>query len=353
MSFHPPVRGRQTAPASALSRRQKAALVVHLLVAGGADPGLRDLSPAQQRQLVHDMAALRFVDRATLAAVIAEFAAELDGIALHIPRDPARILALLETQLSNDVVDGLMAEFGGGPVPGSGPWEKVAALEPDVLVTMIESESDEVGAILLSKLSAERAAELFRLLPAERSDRIAAAFSRTDGVAPEAVAQIGMALGRETASQPVPAFEADGVSRVGTILNAATSRLRRTILDALDASDPAFAARVRAVVFSFENIPDRIPPKDMPRILRGVDDAAIVTALAGLPPEQANIGEFILSTISSRMADQFREDVAERDPPTAEEVEAATGAIVTAIRDMEEAGDLTLIRSDDAPSETA
>lgn len=347
MSFHPPTRGQKTAPT--LTRRQKAAVVVHLLVSGGADPGLRDLPPVQQRQLVRDMAALRFIDRETLASVIAEFAQELDSIGLHIPRDPARILALLETQLSDDVVDELVAELGDDVVPGHGPWDKVAALDVDVLVSLVESESDEVSAILLSKLPATRAADLLRLLPAERSDQIAAAFARTDGVAPMAVAQIGMALGRETGSQKEPAFASDGVKRVGDILNASTSGLRRTVLDALDASNPDFAARVRSVVFSFENIPDRIAPRDMPRVLRGVDNTLIVVALAGLTPDQAHVGEFILSTISNRMADQLREDAAEREKPTEDEIENATGAIVSVIRQMEESGDLTLTIPDEAP----
>lgn len=325
-----------------LTRRQKAAVVVHLLVSGGADPGVRDLPVAQQRQLVRDMASLRFIDRETLAEVIGEFAQELDGIGLHIPRDPARLLQMLDSQLSVEVVDQLMAELGESATPGDGAWQSICELPPEEMVAFLEHESDDVGAILLSKLPAERAATVLRLLPEDRGERLAIAFARTDGVSPASVARIGLALSRETSQRKAPAFAVDGAKRVANILNAATSSIRRGILDTLDSVNPDFAAGVRAAVFSFENIPDRVDPRDMPRVLRNIENTTLITALAGLPEDQAQIADFMLGTISKRMADQIREDIADRDTPTAAELEEATGAIVAAIRQMEEDGDLVL-----------
>ena len=325
-----------------LTRRQKAAVVIHLLVSGGADPGLRDLPPDQQRQLVDDMARLRFIDRGTLADIIAEFSAELDSIGLHFPRDRAKVLALLESQLSLDVVDAMTNELGNAALPGSGPWTKISELDAAGLKTMIDGESDEVCAVLLSKLPATRAAELMQLLPPERADRIAAAFAKTEDVTPTAVAQIGIALGRERASRKPVAFATDGVQRVGNILNAATSGVRRAILASLEATHPDFAARVRFAVFSFENIADRISPRDLPKVLRGLDGSVIVTALAGAADDMAEVVDFILGSISKRMADQFREEIGERDPPTPEETELAMSEIVAMIRKMEDDGELTL-----------
>lgn len=168
-----------------LTRRQKAAVVIHLLVSGGADPGLRDLPADRQRQLVEDMARLRFVDRDTLAQVIAEFTTELDSVGLHFPRDRAKVLSLLESQLSLEVVDAITNELGDDALPGAGPWTKVAGLDTDGLMAMIDGESDEVCAVLLSKLPAGRAAELIQRLPAARADRVAAAFARTEDVTPK------------------------------------------------------------------------------------------------------------------------------------------------------------------------
>ncbi len=341
VTFQPPVRApRSPAP---LSRRQKAAVVIHLLVSGGADPGLRDLPPEQQRQLVRDMAQLRFVDRETLAGIIAEFAEELDSIGLHFPRDPAKILALLESQLSLDIVDEMSALLGDAGASGAGPWKQVTALDDAALLEVVTKESDEVCAVFLSKLPAPRAAEIIALIPKDRAEGITSAFARTETISPRAVAQIGIALGRESSTQPPQAFKSDGVRRVGAILNAATSAVRRDILDRLDVSDPEFARKVRIVVFSFENIPARIDPGDLPKVLRSVENTVLVTALAGLAPEQAGVMDFMLGSISKRLAEQIREEVEERRAPTTDEHEAALSEIVGAIRQLEEDGEIVLL----------
>lgn len=331
------------APSVALTRRQKAAVVVHLLISGGVDPGMRDLSRDQQRALVRDMASLRFVDKATLASVVAEFAGELDGIGLHVPRDPARMLAMLDGHLSLDVIESMAAELGLDAPPGDGPWGQVARVEPEVLLTLMEGETDEVCAIALSKLPAARASTAMGLMEEDRADRVTAAFARTEDISPEAVARIGVALGRLTTSLPETAFATDSTVRVGAILNASTAALRRRILARLEETDPAFAARVRACIFSFEDIPARIDPRDLPRILRGIDTATLVTALCGRAPDATAAAEFVLSSISKRMAEQLREEIAERGSVPDAAAEEAMSEVVSEIRRMEEAGDLILL----------
>lgn len=326
-----------------LSSRQKAAVVIHLLVNGGADPGLRELPPEQQRRLVHEMAALRFIDRETLADIVAEFASQLDNIGLHFPRGPAKVLAALDGCLSLEVVEALTSELGDDADPGDGPWRSLGGLPETEIARLMEGESDEVCAILLSKLPAARAASLIGDLAPERGHAIAAAFARTEGVTPAAVSRIGLALARQTATRAIPAFETDAVRRVGGILNNATSGVRRAILESLETSDATFAGRVRAAVFSYENIPDRLVARDVPRVLREVDGDVLIVALAGTPPELAAVRDFLLGSLSTRMADQLRDQMAELpEPPKPDAADAAMAAVVTAIRDLEEAGEIAL-----------
>ena len=330
-------------PPAPLTRRQKAAVVVHLLIAGGADPGLRELSPAQQREIVREMARLRFVDRVVLAEVIAEFAAELDSVGLHFPRDTAHVLALLDGRLSFDVMDCLAAEAGDMDLGGDAPWAEIAGLDAPAILALVEGETDEVTAILLSKLPPARAAELLGHLDEARATAVAAAFARTEDAAPGSVARIGRALARLSGERRAPAFASEPVRRVGDILNAATSGLRRGILDRLDRTDASFAARVRAEVFSFENIPARLAPRDVPKVLKGVPPARLAAALKGVPPSMEPVRDFLLGAISSRMADQVRDQIEEIPDVTPDDAEAAMAEIVAAIRALEEEGALTLL----------
>ncbi|WP_299817065.1 FliG C-terminal domain-containing protein [uncultured Jannaschia sp.] len=329
-----------------LTKRQKAAVLVHLLISGGVDSGLRELPPEQQRAIVREMARLRFVDRETLAEVVQEFAAELDSIGLHFPRDLAAVVETIGGHLSFDVVESLAAEIGPDAPAGNGPWAVIGELDVPSLLAFAEGESDEVCAIVMSKLPSARAAELMAELPPERAEAVAAAFARTEDVTPGAVGRIGMALGRENASRVAPAFETDSVLRVAGILNVATSRVRNAVLESLDASDAAFAARVRKAVFSFENIPERIESRSMPKILKEVDALVVVKALSGLSDEMREVGTFILGTISSRLADQFRDQIAEAGTIPADESEAARSELVAAIRRLEDAGEITFLTGD-------
>ncbi|MEO0861293.1 MAG: FliG C-terminal domain-containing protein [Pseudomonadota bacterium] len=339
-------------PGRRLTQPQKVAVIVRLLAGGGVDPGLRDLPQDQQRRIVNEMTRLRFVDRQTLAETVAEFAAELDNIGLHFPRDVPHIVGALSDQLSLDLVEQLLAESGQEPgALGDSAWEMIAGLEPSALGELLAGETDEVAAILLSKLPAKAAADLLATLEPDRSEAIAVAFGRTEEVSPSAVSRIGAALGRQSASRTAQAFGSDAASRIGDILNSATSALRGTMLAKLEKTDPEFAKRIRGSIFSYEGIPSRVDPRDVPKIMRGLDGSTLTVAIAGAPKELAEVGEFILGSISSRLADQLKEEMEELGTVTSEAAEDAMAAIASAVRELEAEGEITLLAPEAPPTE--
>ncbi len=262
---------------------------------------------------------------------------------MRFPRDTAQVLAALDGRLSIDVIDRLAEECGADMIGGDAPWAEIGGLEVEAILALIEGETDEVTAVLLSKLPPTRAAAILAALPEARADAVAAAFARTEDVSPSAVSAIGRTLARISGERVAPAFEAESVARVGDILNAATSGLRRGILERLDGTDASFAARVRAAIFSFENIPDRVAARDVPKVLRAVDNARVIVALKGLPPPMEPVREFLLESLSKRMAEQMREQMAEMPDVTEDDAEAAMSEIVAAIRTLQESGELILM----------
>jgi flagellar motor switch protein FliG len=68
---------------------------------------------------------------------------------------------------------------------------------------------------------------------------------------------------------------------------------------------------------------------------------ALAGALAG-KGAGAETAEFLLSNLSTRMADTLREETAERSVPTQTETEAAMSAVIATIRDLERAGTIKL-----------
>lgn len=324
--------------------REKAAIIVRLLLAEGARLPLSALPDHLQAALAEQMGQMRLIDRATLAAVVEEFTAMLDDTGLAFPPGIEGALGLMDGHISTTAASRLRRL--AGTAAKADPWDVIAALPPERIMPVLTTESHEVAAVMLSKLPVPKAAELLSQLPGDHARRIAYAISLTGGVDPETVRRIGLSLAAQLDAQPARAFEAGPVERVGAILNVSPSATRDDVLTGLDQQDAGFAAEVRKAIFTYPHIPARVAPRDLPKVLRLVDPTQMAVAIAAsaADPRHMAVADFILSNISQRMAQSLREEAAALPPPRPPEAEAAFSAIVTAIRTLEAGGEITLQR---------
>ncbi len=328
-----------------LQPSQKAAVIVRLLLTQGLSPAIDRLSPAQQERLTQSMANLGHINRDTLGAVVREFAEALDNMALTFPSALSDAVALLEPHLSAKAQEALSEK--AALHDGTDPWTQLAAMEAETLRPILSRESAEICAILLSKIGVAKAAQLLAALPEDRAPAVAHAVSLTATISPQTIETIGETLLNQIRSTPRSAFKASAVDRVGAILNSATGVTRDAVLEGIIARDALFGEEVRRAIFTFDHIPRRIDPKDVPKIIREVESDSLVTALAaGLETAPLSV-EFLLENMSKRMAEQLREEAEGRSMPRLEEGEAAQARIVAAIRDLESAGELLLVPAEE------
>lgn len=323
------------APPRPLCPREKAAVIVRLLLAEGFDLPLSSLPAAMQADLAEQIASMRLVDRATMEAVLREFLETLEQAGIAFPDGIDGVLGLMGDHLSEDAAARLRRRSGGP----ADPWDRIVTLSPDRLLPALTDEAPEVSAILLSKLPVPKAAELLAKLPGERARRIALAVSRTAATDPETVLRIGRALLADLENAPQRAFATGPAERVGAILNVATSATRDAVLDGLENEDAGFAADLRRAIFTYAHIPARLSPRDAPKVIRAVDPATLVTALITGPSE---VADFLLANISQRMAQGLREEMAERGAVEEKVGDEAQTAVILAIRQLEGAGELAV-----------
>ncbi len=329
----------------ALSSRQKAAVVVRLLLNEGADIPLEELPDVLQEKLTHQLGQMGLVDRVTLASVAHEFAEALDSIGLSFPHGLAGALDAVSDRIAPATAARLRKEAGVRQI--GDPWQRLREVPTEDLAAIAQAESTEIAAVMLSKLETANAAQLLGHLPGPVARRITYAVSKTANITPEAVERIGWSLAAQLDRRPATAF-ADGPGvRVGAILNQSAAATRDGLLTALDEEDTDFAALVRQSIFTFAHIPSRILPRDVPAILRGVEQADLVTALAGAQAEDDKTAvEFLLSNMSTRMADNLREEINERGKMKLSEAEDAMTLVVSAIRNLVADGAIVLIEED-------
>lgn len=327
--------------------REKAAIIVRFLLAEGANLPLSKLPDHLQAALTEQMGKMRSVDRKTLANVLEEFRAELEAIGLSFPGGIEAALAVMDGHISANAASRLRRLAGDSAK--ADPWERLKILSSDRLLPVLQDESVEVAAVALSKLPVEKSAELLGKLPGERARRVAYAVSQTGNIDPETVRRIGLSLAAQLDTQPAKAFETDPVQRVGAILNVSAALTREDVLQGLQETDADFAQQVRKSIFTFVHVPKRLLGRDIPKVIRLTDPAALVTALAACDgnPELEAARDFTLSNMSQRMAQSLREEMAARGKVKEKDAEEAMTAIVSAIRQLESAGELILITDEE------
>lgn len=331
---------RPLSAAATLSRRQKAAIVVRLLLAEGASLPLSDLPESLQSELATQMSQMRYVDRATLHEVIGEFADELDAIGIAFPAGIEGVLSILEGAISPDIAQRLRQQ--SGLVWTHDPWDTIAGIDGDRLLPFLETESPEVAAVILSKLKVGKAAELLNRLPGDRARRITYAVSETAEIAPDTVRRIGLSLAATLKAEPPRAFVTGAVNRVGAILNMSEAATREGVLKGLEEDDKDFADEVRRSIFTFPDIPRRIEALDVPLVMRAVDQATVVTVVAAADSETQLAVDYLLDNMSKRMAGTIKDEAAEMGQPKAKQAEIARRAVLEAIRNLLDTNQITL-----------
>lgn len=327
-------------------------MIVQMLVDEGSSLPLAQLPESLQLALTHELGSLRLIDRGTVDAVATEFAAELEAVGLNAPGTHDGAVETLADHLSPPLAARLRRQLAS--VRDGDHWPQIIALGHEQLIAILTSESTEVCAVTMSKLPVAEAAAVLAKIPGERARRITYAMSQTADISPETVRRIGLALADDYCKPKEIAFEKAPVQRLGAILNQSPNDTREDVLEGLTTEDQDFANDVRRAIFTYKDIATRVKPTDIPNCIRSVDGQVLTTAVAaGLAgePEFVASSEFILESISQRMAAQVREDGEELGRIKKATAEAAMTEVTTAIREMVDGGVITLIDPDEAVEE--
>ncbi len=335
-------------PAVQMTRRRKAALVVQMMLSEGGKLTLTDLPEHLQELLAIEMTAIRLVDKDTVNAVAEEFSSLLEAVGHAGPGTADETIGTIAEHVSPNLAKKLKTRFG--LAEGADPWVRIEALETDDLVHILERESVQVGAVILSKLPVEKAASLLGMLEGPRARAITIAMKDTADIAPTVVDRIGKAILAGNGQEKTLAFEKTPVDRLGAILNNSPAMTREGLLTDIEAENERFANDVRKAIFTFADIPDRVTPTDIPNVLRAVTPELLTIAMAAALSENNNnteAAEFILSNVSQRMAGAMREEALETGAVKPKQAEEAMNAVAAAIKEQADIGAITFVTAEE------
>lgn len=318
----------------------RAAIALVALGAEQAAEVLRHMPEEQAERLSAELATLGAIDEAMLDAVCNDLASATTGDPLPeggvgFTRD------VLGRVVGPQRAEELIRQFmGGDPTP----LLFLNSMEPDAIRGLLAGESPQVVAIIVSAVPHTLAGRIIDLLePAAQADvaRRVATMAPPDAALlrdiDRGLREKALALGASTGdagAEPAPG----GVDQLASILQGAGRATERQVLDGLRLVDPELADSVRDKMFTFEDI-IKLTDKDLQLVLREVDGKDLVLALRGTAEE---LTERVLSNMSQRAAETLREDMEMQPPQKRAVVEEAQTQVVTAIRMLEDTGQLTL-----------
>ncbi|MCC5966753.1 MAG: flagellar motor switch protein FliG [Natronohydrobacter sp.] len=323
-----------------LSGAQKAAIIVRLLLAEGLDAPVSALPHDLQSQLTQTLGSMRLVDRATMCAVVEEFVEMLEQVGLSFPDGLEGALSLLDGKLDARATQTLRALSRGQGE--NDPWVVVDQAEIADLLHLLTQESQLVGAVMLSKISTDKAAQILMKLPAEDAQALAISLSRTEDILPETVARIGATLAEQLGAKPSRAFSAPPSRRMGEILNVSPATLRDQLLRDVERADQGYAVGIRKALFTFQDIPARLATRDVPTVMREASTEDLMLVMAAKQPEDQPTIDFLLENMSKRVAETLREDAVAVPPPASDAYDAAALRLAATVRRLAEAGTITL-----------
>ena len=195
----------------------------------------------------------------------------------------------------------------------------------------------------MSQLDPTQAAGVLNGLSDELQSEVAFRVAQMDNISPLVLRELEDSLGNELQSiLSGQITEIGGPKAVAEILNRTGRSTEKAVLERLDGQDPELAEEVRNQMFTFDDIAN-LTDQEIQMILREVDTKDLAVALKGASED---LFERIIGNMSERVGNMLKEEIQFSGPVRMSDVEEIQLRIIQTVRQLEEAGQVTVVRGD-------
>jgi len=330
--------------ASALTGKQKAAMLLMSLDPATVAELLRGLNP----EVVQDLAVeLAYLDASGLSSkqsneVARQFYNSLKtGQKFHLN---SFLKHMLKSSLSEDKATQIQTQIQD-LVRRRDPFIFVRSIDSQTIASSLENEHPQAAAVVLSELPAKKSSEVIGLLGEGIRVSVIGRMASSETITAEAKTRIAQTLckrleavttGKEGAAAVRPE---QSLRKLAVILRNLGKELRDGLLSAIQEKDNTAGEKIANLMIVWEDIL-QVADRSLQEALRGLDSGKL--ALALVKAEESIIGK-IKSNISERAAATLDEEAELITAPKTQDVEDARNEIVQILRGMNEKGELVFI----------
>ncbi|MBD3337419.1 MAG: flagellar motor switch protein FliG [Candidatus Eisenbacteria bacterium] len=219
--------------------------------------------------------------------------------------------------------------------------EAIEQIEPEQLLSFIQSEHPQTMALILARLDTQQGAAVLTHLPQEVQPDVIKRMATMEQISQETFAEMDSilreqikVLGRASSSR------LGGVESVAEVLNKVDRGTEKNILGNLDRDDPELAAKIKNLMFVFEDIV-HLMDRDIQQVLKEVDSKDLALALK---VASEDVKTKVYNNMSQRASEMLRDEIEYLGPVRLKTVEESQQRIVEAIRRLEEQGKIVVTR---------
>lgn len=318
-----------------MSGPQRAAVILLVLGEEHGRAIWQQFDDDEIRIITRAMAELGTVDADEVERLMLDFVGKLSS-AGAITGSFDRTISLLEKILPTDQVALIMEEIRGPA--GRNMWQKLGNIDAVVLANFLKNEYPQTIAVILSKIRPDHSANVLRNLPNDLSIEVVGRMLRLESVQKEALDHIENTLRTEFVSTLTQTRRRDPHEMMAEIFNGFDRQTEIRFLSALDASNQESAERIRALMFTFEDL-GKLDPAGLQTLMRQADKDTLARALKGA---SQSMRDFFYGAMSQRAAKNMQDDMEGLGPLRLKEVDEAQTKLVQLTKDLAEKGEIIL-----------
>lgn len=327
-----------------LTGTQKVAIMLMQLDQDHAAEVMRQFTDFEADEIAAELVRLRRVDAGLVEDTIDEIhdLAASGNPSARGGRDMAAglLAASFGSEKANSVMSRLSSSMAGMT------FEFLEGTDPAHIASLLDGELPQTIALVLAHLRPEVASVVLAGFEGQLRTDSARALATMGTPVPDAVRVVAEELKKRTGSVITthePHETVGGIQPLIDILNRSDLGVEKDLLESLDEHDPELAEEVRSRMLSFVDLV-KFDPRDVQRVLRGVDATTLAFALKGAAAE---VEETIRANISERTRDILDAEISSMGRVRVSQVEEARANVVQGIRALEASGEITIKRGDE------
>ena len=324
---------------TSLTGAQRAATVIISLGVERASALYKHMEPADVEQLTLEVAKMGFLDSEQTEEILFEFyqLCRTNRAVTEGGLEYAR--TVLEKAYGPQAAEELLGKVTKSLQNKSFSFMEKA--DDKSLFSALQNERPQTIALVLSYVDPDKAAGVISQLDEQKQISVVEGMAKIESVSPSAVKIIEEQMRKKFSNIVTNAnVKVGGIDYVADVMNNLDRASEKNIFDGLSAYDQELAEEIRKRMFVFEDI-ITMDDRSVQRFVRDCDPRDIVLALKSTNEE---VAKKLLSNMSTRMAQNIRDDLEITTNVRKKDAEDAQQRIVDIIRDLEEKNEIVIAK---------